>query len=196
VGVLGLQGGVAEHRRLLESLGVEVAWIRRPDQVIGPDGARIDALVLPGGESSTLDKLTRRLELADPLRELIVSGLPTLGTCAGLIMLAAQITDPAPGQRSLQMLDVTVRRNAWGRQSESAEVVLSTVWGDASVAFIRAPGIERIGAGVEVLARRRDAVVGVRQGSITGLAFHPELTGETLFHRRLLADVRGFAQTA
>ena len=196
VGVLGLQGGVAEHGELLRQLGAQVEWIRRPEQLTGPDGARVDALVLPGGESSVVDKLTRRLELAGPLRELIVAGLPTLGTCAGLIMLATQIADPAPGQQSLGVLDVTVRRNAWGRQTESAELALSTVWGEVSAAFIRAPGIERVGAGVQVLARRGDAAVGVRKGSITGLAFHPELTGETLFHRRLLADAVGVAASA
>lgn len=196
VGVLGLQGGVAEHGELLKQLGAQVEWIRRPEQLTGPDGVRVDALVLPGGESSVVDKLTRRLELAEPMRQLIVAGLPTLGTCAGLIMLAVQVVDPAPGQQSLGVLDVTVRRNAWGRQTESAEVALSTVWGAASVAFIRAPGIERVGAGVEVLARRDGAVVGVRQGTVTGLAFHPELTGDTLFHRQLLTDAVGLAESA
>lgn len=196
VGVLALQGGVAEHRRLLEQLGASVVRVRRPQDLTGPDGARVDALVLPGGESSTIDRLTRMFDLAEPLVELIGAGVPTMGTCAGLIMLAGEIADPAPDQRSLGVVDVTVRRNAWGRQLASAEVVLDTRWGPASVAFIRAPGIERVGADVEVLARYDGAVVAVRQGTITGLAFHPELTGEPLFHQRLLADARGLARTA
>ncbi len=196
VGLLALQGGVAEHRRLLEALDAAVVPIRRPADLIGPDGSRIDALVLPGGESSTIDRLARLFELTQPLSDLIEAGLPTLGTCAGLIMLASEIADPAPDQGSLGVLDVTVRRNAWGRQLASAEVDLATPWGNASVAFIRAPGIERVGPGVDVLARHRGDVVAVAQQNIIGLAFHPELTGETLFHRRLLADARGLADTA
>ena len=196
VGLLALQGGVAEHRRLLEGLGADVALVRRPQDLVGPDGCRVDALVLPGGESSTIDRLTRLFELAEPLRDLIAAGLPTLGTCAGLIMLAREITDPAPGQGSLGVLDVAVRRNAWGRQLASAEVTLATAWGEAKVAFIRAPAVEQIGIGVEVLARHHDHVVAVRQEHIVGLAFHPELTGEPLFHRRLLRDASGLARTA
>jgi len=186
VGVLALQGGVAEHVRLLEDLGAGVSLIRRPRELLGPDGARVDAVVLPGGESSTIEKLLRTFHLDEPLRLAIDQGLPALGTCAGLILLARTVLDPAPGQRSLGLLDVAVRRNSWGAQQASAEVRLTTEWGAAEAAFIRAPGIEAVGEDVQVLARHRGAVVAVRQGAVIGLTFHPELTGEALFHRRLL----------
>lgn len=186
VGVLALQGGVREHAELLGELGASVTYVRTPADLVGADGVRVDALVLPGGESSTIDRLLRIFELFEPLRDAVAAGLPTLGTCAGLITLAATVEDPAPGQRSLGVLDVDVRRNAFGSQVDSAEVALETTLGPASVAFIRAPQVTRVGAGVEVLARREDAVVAVRQGAITGIAFHPELTGEPVFHRALL----------
>lgn len=189
VGILGLQGGVREHAELLESVGARTVWVRRAEHLVGPDGARLDALVLPGGESSTIDRLCRTFGLTDPLRELILAGVPTLGTCAGLILLAKQVLDPAPGQASLGVLDVSVRRNAFGPQVDSAEVVLATTLGQARVAFIRAPGVERVGVGVDVLAEHDGRVVAVSSGEITGVAFHPELTGEALFHRRLLAAV-------
>ncbi len=166
--------------------------MRKPGDLVGPDGLRVDAVVLPGGESSTLDRLLRTFGLFEPLRDAISAGLPTLGTCAGLVLLAKGVLDPAPGQQSLGVLDVDVRRNAFGSQVDSAEVRLDTTLGPATVAFIRAPRVERVGPGVEVLARRDPdglgVVVAVRQGAITGVAFHPELTGETLFHTALLAD--------
>ena len=190
VGVVALQGGVREHERLLDALGADVVPLRRPDDLAGPDGLRVDGVVLPGGESSTIDRLLRVFGLGEPLRLAVEAGLPTLGTCAGLILLASDVLDPAPGQGSLGVLDVAVRRNAFGRQVDSAEVRLDTAWGPADVAFVRAPAVERVGPGVEVIARRDDRVVGVRQGLVTGLSFHPELTGEPLFHRRLLADAR------
>ncbi len=189
VGVLALQGGVREHQLLLEGLGVRVALLRTPADLAGPDGLRVDGIVLPGGESSTIDRLLRTFGLFDPLRAAIVGGLPTLGTCAGLVLLADRILDPAPGQQSLAVLDVTVQRNAFGPQVDSAVVDLASTLGPARVAFIRAPRVTGLGRGVEVLARRGDAVVGVRSAGITGIAFHPELTGELLFHRRLLADI-------
>ena len=188
VGVVALQGGVREHERLLVALGATVVPLRRPEDLAGPDGLRVDAVVLPGGESSAIDRLLRVFGLGEPLRAAIADGLPALGTCAGLILLATDVLDPAPGQGSLGVLDVSVRRNAFGRQLDSAEVHLDTAWGPADVAFVRAPAVERVGPGVEVIARRDDRVVGVRQGLVTGLSFHPELTGEPLFHRRLLAD--------
>lgn len=191
VGVLALQGGVREHEELLSHLGASVTRVRAVPDLVGPDGPRVDALVLPGGESSTIDRLLRIFELFEPLRDVIASGLPTLGTCAGMILLARRIIDPAPGQQSLGVLDVDVRRNAFGAQVESAEVALDTTLGPAHVAFIRAPEVVRVGADVEVLARWSDAVVAVRQGTIVGLAFHPELTGEEVFHRALLADAAG-----
>ena len=193
VGVLALQGGVREHADLLRGLGAEVMLVRKPGDLVGPDGLRVDAVVLPGGESSTLDRLLRTFGLFEPLRDAISAGLPTLGTCAGLVLLAKGVLDPAPGQQSLGVLDVDVRRNAFGSQVDSAEVRLDTTLGPATVAFIRAPRVERVGPGVEVLARRDPdglgVVVAVRQGAITGVAFHPELTGETLFHTALLADI-------
>ena len=189
IGVLALQGGVREHVRLLEGLGVRVAELRTPSDLTGSDGLRVDGLVLPGGESSTIDRLLRLFGLHGPLRNAITDGLPTLGTCAGLVLLAQRVLDPAPGQQSLGVLDVTVQRNAFGPQVDSAEIDLNTAYGLARVAFIRAPLVTEIRAGVKVLARHSGGVVGVRQGRVTGVSFHPELTGETLFHRRLLADI-------
>ena len=190
VGLLALQGGVREHADLVAGLGARAALLRTPSDLLGPDGLRVDALVLPGGESSTIDRLLRLFDLADPLADAVAAGLPTLGTCAGLILLARTVLDPAPGQGSLRALDVDVRRNAFGSQVDSAEVDLPTTidadLGPARVAFIRAPLVERVGAGVEVVARRDGAVVGVRCDSVLGLAFHPELTGEPRFHRWLL----------
>lgn len=187
VGILALQGGVREHQRLLEQLGARVVLVRQPGDLAGPDGPRLDGIVLPGGESSTIDRLLRTFGTFEPLRGAIAAGLPTLGTCAGLVLLAREVLDPAPGQQSLGVLDVAVRRNAFGPQLESAEVDLPTTLGPSRVAFIRAPKVENVGPGVDVVASCGDAVVAVRQGSILGVAFHPELTGETLFHRDLLA---------
>lgn len=189
VGVVALQGGVREHVELLASLGADPVPLRRPPDLTGPDGLRIDAVVLPGGESSTIDRLLTLFGLGEPLAEAIRGGLPTLGTCAGLIQLASSIEDPAPGQACFGVLDVAVRRNALGRQVDSAEVTLDTAWGPAQVAVIRAPAVVSYGLGVTPIATLHDQVVGVTQGSITGIAFHPELTGEPLFHRWLLDRV-------
>jgi pyridoxal 5'-phosphate synthase pdxT subunit len=198
VGVLALQGGVSEHVELLQSLEVRTTALRTPADLLGPDGLRVDAVVLPGGESSVIDRLLRTFGLFEPLRAAIAGGLPTLGTCAGLILLANRVEDPAPGQQSLAVLEATVRRNAFGSQVDSAEVSLETVDGPVTVAFIRAPMVVAVGPDAEVIARRGDAVVGVRQGGVTGIAFHPELTGEARFHRRLLAEIgagsRGLAR--
>lgn len=188
VGIVALQGGVREHAALLTGLGASVVLVRAASDLVGPDGPRVDALVLPGGESSTIDRLLRIFGLFEPLRDAVASGLPTLATCAGLVLLARRIIDPAPAQRSLGVLDVDVRRNAFGAQAHSAEVVLATTLGPAHVAFIRAPEVVRVGASVEVIARWSDAVVAVRQATMTAVAFHPELTGETSFHRLLLQD--------
>jgi 5'-phosphate synthase pdxT subunit len=183
VGVLALQGGVAEHAAMLRELGAEPVLVRTPEHLAG-----LDAIVLPGGESSTLDRLLRLFGLRDPLREAVLGGLPTLGTCAGLILLSSGIEDPAPGQQTLEVLDVTVARNAFGSQVDSAEVTLP--WGDdgavVRTAFIRAPVVTRVGEGIEVLARHRGVVVAVASGSVIGISFHPELTGETTVHERLL----------
>lgn len=193
VGVLALQGGVREHVRMLEGLDAQVVLLRRPSDLTGADGLRVDGLVLPGGESSTIDRLLRLFELREPLADAIHAGLPTLGTCAGLILLARRVLDPAPGQQSLGVLDVTVQRNAFGPQVDSAEVDLATSYGPARVAFIRAPQVSETGPGVEVISRHDGHVVAVRQSTITGLSFHPELTGESIFHRLLLTDTREHA---
>jgi pyridoxal 5'-phosphate synthase pdxT subunit len=196
VGVLALQGGVSEHVEVLQALGARTALLRTPADLLGPDGLRVDALVLPGGESSVIDRLIRTFDLYDPLQDAITNGLPTLGTCAGLILLANRVEDPAPGQQSLGVLDATVLRNAFGSQVDSAEVSLQTSDGQVTVAFIRAPEVVAVGPGVQVIARRNQAIVGVRQGAITGIAFHPELTGEAMFHRHLLTQIGGHRQRA
>lgn len=187
VGVLALQGGVADHALLLEQLGARVVLVKKPEQL-----TELDALVLPGGESTTIDRLSRILGLREPLIEAISAGLPTLGTCAGLIMLARSIADPAPGQQSLGLLDVEVGRNAFGSQVDSAETTLT--WQDAAgsarpvrAAFIRAPRVISWGEKVEVAARYRSEVVGVRQENLLGISFHPELTGDTTVHEELLS---------
>ncbi|QRZ62489.1 pyridoxal 5'-phosphate synthase glutaminase subunit PdxT [Rothia sp. ZJ932] len=189
VGVLALQGGVAEHAAVLERLGARVVLVKKPEHLVG-----LDALVLPGGESSTIDRLTRIFGLREPLIDTVESGLPTLGTCAGLIMLAREIDDSAPGQQSLGVLDVSVGRNAFGSQVDSAEAVLDwqAVAGEITpvkTVFIRAPRISRVGGNVVITAKYRGEVVGVRQGNIIGISFHPELTGDTRVHEELLALV-------
>lgn len=204
VGVLALQGGVAEHARVLERLGARVVLVRRPEHLTGPDGPRVDALVLPGGESGVIDRLARRLGVADPLREAILTGTPTLGTCAGLILLAARIDDPAPGQQSLGALDVTVRRNAFGAQiaSREAEFALDPGWArDAAAAgeqpgvvhgaLIRAPEIVEVGDGARALAHHEGRIVGAVSTTlpITGVAFHPEVSEDPVLHRALLGQI-------
>lgn len=185
VGVLALQGGVREHVALLESRGAQVRLIRRHEELSG-----LDALVLPGGESSVMDRLLRGTGMAEPLAEAIRAGLPTLGTCAGLVLLAADLVDPARGQQTLGVLDITVQRNAFGSQVASEEVVLNTALGSARVAFIRAPRVVRVGAGVSELARYRGSVVAVRSAAVLGVSFHPELTRDATFHDELLALAR------
>lgn len=189
IGVLALQGDVREHARMLEGLGAHVAPVRRAAELTALDG-----LVLPGGESTVIDRLTRTFGLREPLRDAIAGGLPVLGTCAGLILLAERLVDAAPGQQTLGGLDVTVRRNAFGGQVESFETSLEVpALGAPSVpaAFIRAPLITRLGPGATMLAALPDGrVVGAEQGRVLGIAFHPEATGEPRFHQRFLAQVR------
>ncbi|MDJ1371544.1 pyridoxal 5'-phosphate synthase glutaminase subunit PdxT [Gulosibacter molinativorax] len=190
VGVLGLQGGVREHADLVESLDAHAVQIRKPADLVGPDGARVDALILPGGESSVIDRLARMFGLDAPIREQVEAGLPTLGTCAGLILLAKRLENPAPGQQTLGILDITVNRNAFGPQVESAEATLGTEWGEIRAAFIRAPQIVSVdGAETRVMAHYGDAIVGVERGKVLGASFHPELTRDTTLHQRLLSFV-------
>jgi 5'-phosphate synthase pdxT subunit len=188
VGVLALQGDVREHAALLAGLGADVVLVRRPDEL-----ASVDGLVIPGGESSVIDKLSRIFGMQTPIRAAIVAGLPVLGTCAGLIMLADDIVDAIEGQESFGGLDVVVRRNAFGRQVESfeAELDVPAFGGErVSAAFIRGPVVESVGPHAEVLATLPDGrVVAVEQGNLLGLSFHPEITGEKRFHERFLARV-------
>ncbi|SFS18787.1 pyridoxal phosphate synthase yaaE subunit [Agrococcus baldri] len=187
VGVLALQGDVREHVAVLESLGAEVSLVRGPAQL-----AEVDGLVLPGGESSVIDKLARLFGLREPIIERIGSGLPVFGTCAGLILLADRIIDGLPTQLPFGGMDVDVRRNAFGSQVDSFESMLDVPQlGEPPVhaTFIRAPVVERVGEGVRVLARVDDRVVAVEQGVLLGTSFHPEVDGETRFHRRFLEHV-------
>ncbi len=180
IGVLALQGAFREHLETLAGIGVQGVPVRLPRDLAG-----IAGLILPGGESTTIRRLIARWELRGPLLDFAASGAPMFGTCAGLIVLAREI---AGGEEPiLPLMDVTVRRNAFGRQLDSFETDLAVpVLGDTPVhgVFIRAPVIERVGPDVEVLARLDDGrVVAVRERNLLGTAFHPELAGETRFHR-------------
>lgn len=177
VGVLALQGDFREHIRTLESLAAETLPVRKPEELDSVDG-----LVIPGGESTTIGRLATRYQLMDPLRSRIEGGMPTFGTCAGLIFLAARITDG--DQPLLQVLDVTVQRNAFGRQNESFETSLEVIGLSEPfpAVFIRAPWVEKVGADVEVLAEVDEHPVLVRQDHILAASFHPELTGDLRLH--------------
>ena len=184
IGVLALQGAFAEHLRALRAVGAEPVEVRLPAHLEGLHG-----LVLPGGESTTIRKLVDRWGLREPVMALAASGAPIFGTCAGMILVAREI---AGGEEPVfPLLDVTVRRNAFGRQLESFETDLSIpVLGDTPVhgVFIRAPIIERIGPGVDILATLPDGrIVAVRERNVVAVAFHPELSGETRFHRLIFA---------
>ncbi|MDQ6658438.1 MAG: pyridoxal 5'-phosphate synthase glutaminase subunit PdxT [Actinomycetota bacterium] len=181
VGILALQGGVAEHVAILSGIGAEPVLVRRAEQL-----DHIDAIILPGGESSTIDRLLRTFDLAQPLAARIRGGLPTLGTCAGLVLLARTIEDPAPGQQSLGILDIAVRRNAFGSQVASEETIVQMSDGPVRAAFIRAPVVTEVGADVQVIAHHRGQVVAVRSGAVTGISFHPELAGDATLHRQLV----------
>lgn len=188
VGVFALQGDVREHVAVLTHLGADVREVRTPG-----DLASVSGLVIPGGESSVMDKLSRLFGLQGPLRERIRAGMPVYGTCAGLIMLADTIADGINGQESLGGLDVVVRRNAFGNQLDSFETDLEIpVLGDPAVhaVFIRAPVVEHVGDNVDVIARLGDGrIVAVEQGPLLGTAFHPEVAGESRFHERFLDRV-------
>lgn len=188
VGVLALQGDVREHLSVLRALGADARPVRRPEEI-----AEIDGLVIPGGESSVIDKLSRAFGVQQPLRERIASGMPVYGTCAGLIMLADRVQDAIAGQQSLGGLDVVVRRNAFGNQLDSFETDIDMpTLGDEPVhaVFIRAPVVESVGDGVEVIGRLDDGrIVAVEQGPIMGTSFHPEVSGEHRFHARFLQKV-------
>lgn len=182
VGVLALQGDFREHAMALQVLGADPVLVRRPTDLDG-----LDALVIPGGESTTIGKLADWHGLVGPLREVIGGGLPTLGTCAGMIFLAGS-TAEGHDQVQLGVLDVVVRRNAFGRQVDSfeADIPVDGLADDIRAVFIRAPWIEKVGDGVEVLAEIDGHPVLVRQGSILATSFHPELTGDGRLHTLLL----------
>jgi len=189
VGVLALQGDFREHLAVIRSLGAEAVAVRRPEEL-----ESIGGLVIPGGESSVMDKLSRMFGLAEPLKAAIAGGLPVYGTCAGLIMIANTLEDAIPGQQSLGGLDVVVRRNAFGSQLDSFETDIDIpVLGEPAVhaVFIRAPVVESVGDGVTVLGQIADGrIVAVEQGSLLGTSFHPEMTGDTRFHEYFLRKVQ------
>ncbi len=201
IGVLALQGDFREHIRAMERLGAEACAVRLPRDLDGLDG-----LIIPGGESTVMGKLMVAYDLDQPLREAIAAGLPTWGTCAGLILLAKETDNALAGQPLLAAMDIRVCRNAFGTQRESFEVDLAMpALGDAPVhaVFIRAPIVESVGPEVEVLARVEpglfDApgdIVAVRQGSLLGTAFHPEVTEDLRFHSYFLSIVREAAVVA
>lgn len=188
VGVLALQGDVREHLEVLRGLGAEAVPVRRPAELDAVEG-----LVIPGGESSVIDRLSRLFGLADPVRARIRAGMPVYGTCAGLILLADALQDAISGQQTFGGLDAVVRRNAFGSQADSFEADLSIPeLGDDPVraVFIRAPVVEEVGPDVVVLSRLDDGrIVAIEQGGLLGTAFHPEVAGETRLHARFLDHV-------
>ncbi len=193
VGVLALQGDVREHLVVLGALGVHPVPVRRPAELDA-----VDALVLPGGESTTMHKLAVAFGLWEPLRRRLGDGLPAFGTCAGMILLADTIEAGTPDQETLGGLDVTVRRNAFGRQVDSCETDVDFADLDRPfhAVLIRAPWVEKAGAGVEVLARVGDGpaagrIVAVRQGPLLATAFHPEVAGDDRIHRWFLEHLVG-----
>jgi pyridoxal 5'-phosphate synthase pdxT subunit len=187
VGVLALQGASAAHVAALSRLGAEATEVRTAAALAG-----VDAVVLPGGESTTISMLLDANDLRDPLAERLAAGLPTFGTCAGMILLASEVLDGRPDQRSFAAIDLAVRRNAFGRQVDSFEADLDVAGLDEPfhAVFIRAPVVERAGEGVEVLATVDDRAVLCRQGPILVSAFHPELTDDLRLHQLFLESVR------
>jgi len=190
IGVLALQGDVAEHLRALGEIGARGVPVRRPDELDAVDG-----LIIPGGESTTMWKLAVIFDLAEPLRKRISSGLPAFGSCAGMILMATRLVETASGQETLGAIEMTVRRNAFGRQTDSFEsdITLQGRGGpDDHAVFIRAPWVEEAGRDVEVLATepRTGKIVAVRQGPALATAFHPELTPDWRIHRLFVDMVR------
>ena len=191
IGVLALQGDVREHVAVLAALGARPMLVRRPAEL-----ERIDALVIPGGESTTMHKLAVAFDLLEPLRRQISAGMPAFGTCAGMIVLADRIEGGAAGQETVGGLDVTVRRNAFGRQVDSCEtdVSIAGMSEPFHAVLIRAPWVEESGPGVEILARvghgpGADRIVAVRQDSLLATSFHPEVTGDDRVHRMFVDEI-------
>jgi len=193
IGVLALQGDVREHLRILTASGATGRPVRRPEELDG-----IDGLIVPGGESTTIDKLSRIFELREPIVAALRAGLPAYGSCAGMIMLAERVLDGRPDQQTFGGLDVTVRRNAFGRQVDSFEDDVEVAGVDGPpvhAVFIRAPWVEEVGDGVQVLARAphepaAGRIVAVRQGSLLATSFHPEVTDDPRVHQLFVSMVR------
>lgn len=193
IGVLALQGDTREHLAALQEAGAEAITVRRRAELDAVDG-----LVLPGGESTAMSHLLRDFDLLDPLRARLADGLPAYGACAGMILLSSEILDAgAEGREALPLggIDMTVRRNAFGRQVDSFEgdIPFEGLDGTMRAVFIRAPWVERVGAGVQVLARAAGHVVAVRQGPVLATAFHPEVTGDRRVHQMFVDMVTGTA---
>ncbi|MEU4110752.1 pyridoxal 5'-phosphate synthase glutaminase subunit PdxT [Streptomyces sp. NPDC048208] len=188
IGVLALQGDVREHLIALAAADAVARPVRRPEEL-----AEVDALVLPGGESTTISKLAVLFGLMEPLRARVRAGMPVYGTCAGLILLADKILDPRSGQETIGGIDMIVRRNAFGRQNESFEAAVDVkgIEGDpVEGVFIRAPWVESVGAAAEVLAEHGGHIVAVRQDNVLATSFHPELTGDHRVHALFVDMVR------
>jgi 5'-phosphate synthase pdxT subunit len=193
VGVLALQGDTREHLAALNESGAQAKTVRRRSELDA-----VDALVIPGGESTTMSLLLREFDLLEPLRQRLADGMPAYGSCAGMILLASEILDAgAPGREAeaLGAIDMTVRRNAFGRQVDSFEGDIDVLGLDEPVraVFIRAPWVERVGPDVQVLARAGDHIVAVRQGPMLATAFHPEMTGDRRVHKLFVDIVTGRA---
>lgn len=189
IGILALQGDVAEHESVLSHIGADPVKVKRPEQL-----EQVDGLILPGGESTTIGKLLRRFEMLEPLQGLVRGRYPVYGTCAGMILLADEVEDSAGDQPTIGGMDVTVQRNAFGRQRESFETDLTmpAIGADpVHAVFIRAPLLRRLGDGVEPLASLPDGgVVAARQGALLVSSFHPELTPDTRVHQYFVDLVR------
>ncbi len=184
VGVLALQGDFREHIKASQDCGHTAIEVRRESEL-----SQVDALILPGGESTTIIHLAQNFDLYQPIKSAIAQGLPVYGSCAGMILLADRIIDGIEGQKSFGGLDITVRRNAFGRQVDSFESEL-TFNGEAMHAvFIRAPWVEEVGPDVQVLANAADHPVAVRQGSLLATSFHPELTQDLAVHRYFFEEI-------
>ena len=189
IGILALQGDVREHARAVEEAGARAVPARRLAEIEAVDG-----LIIPGGESTTLWRLAVAFDLLDPLRKLIADGMPAFGSCAGMIMLADRLVDGVAGQETLGGIDMTVRRNAFGRQVDSFEraVALDGIGADPYHAvFIRAPWVEQSGPGVTVLGTDGGRIIAVRQGSLLATSFHPELTQDRRVHELFVSMVKG-----
>lgn len=184
VGVLALQGAFAAHQRQLARLGVSAPAVRTPDDLVG-----IDAIVLPGGESTTMSHLLTTSGLFDALKGRLADGLPVFGTCAGMILCATEVRDARPDQRGFDVIDIAVRRNGYGRQLDSFEAGIEIGSDSFHAVFIRAPVVERVGVDVEVLAEHEGVPVLARSARCTVAAFHPELTDDVLVHARFLETV-------